>query len=539
MKTETKSMRRLSLPLSLGLRHYALTFLAGSALLAAAAIIGPAPASANPIQPSAAQPNAALPNPALTHATLNINVRDASFIGAPADGAPQSTAGLGANRAGVEFTARQVTHIGGEAVNLLMLRGWELAAGLSAADAIAGTGVTLGAPTVTTTNAQGLATKNLPIGLYLVTETATPAGVVSGFPFLVTLPLTNPVGDGWLHDVWVYPKADDVTINKTVDVAGSYALGDTVTWTLTADIPRGPNPVTGFMIVDPIDARLSVSNVAVSLTGGPVTLIAAHFNTVQADGQVRVQFTPAGLAQLNAANLGATQQVQVVITTQVNSVGTGATGGIIENQAWLFPSTEAIANFTPGANPLVPGNPFPPIVSPTPDTRWGGVDVTKASALTGNGLVASYQVFRTEADARAGVNPVVVPGAALHPNGGSVWTTNAQGQVSIDGLRISEFGVPGTTGAAGNTAHAHAGFWLVEVLAPVGYELLAEPLFFHVNNIVDGVADIQIVNVPANAGFLLPLTGGEGARNFAGAAALIGMAGIGGLVARRRKTATA
>ena len=482
--------------------------------------------------PPAQAVNPALPNPAYTHVTLNISNRDATYIGGAADGAQLGYAGhLGGPRAGTEFTARRVTHVGYEAVNLLTLRGWELANYLTVPQAVAGTGLTLGAPVSTTTNYQGFASKHLPIGLYLVTETRTPAGVVPGFPFLVTLPLTNPAGDGWLHDVWVYPKADAVSIDKTVDVAGAYALGDTITWTILADIPRGPNPVTGFMVVNPLDSRLSVTDVNVILTGGPVMLNTASFNVAQDNSQVRVQFTPGGLEQLNAPNLGGAQQVQIIITTAVT--GTGATG-IIPNQAWLFPSAESIANFTPGQNPNVPANRFPPVVSPLPDTRWGGIDLHKRSAATHAGLVASYQIFRTQADARAGRNPLVVHGAPLHPKGGSVWTTNTQGHVAISGLRLSQFGVAGTAGATGNTAHAHQGFWLVEVLAPVGYELLPEPLFFHVNHVVDGNVDLRIANVPANAAFALPLTGGAGARNFAAIALLVGAVGIGALALRRK-----
>lgn len=54
---------------------------------------------------------------------------------------------------------------------------------------------------------------------YLIVETDTPAYVTtSTAPFCVDLPMTNPTGDGWMADVYVYPKnyttRGTVTLNK-------------------------------------------------------------------------------------------------------------------------------------------------------------------------------------------------------------------------------------------------------------------------------------------------------------------------------------
>lgn len=74
---------------------------------------------------------------------------------------------------------------------------------------------------VGTTDAEGIATLNkdirnesstgLPLGLYLVVETQSPASVTTRCkPFLVSVPMTRigttKPGEEWLYDVHVYPK---------------------------------------------------------------------------------------------------------------------------------------------------------------------------------------------------------------------------------------------------------------------------------------------------------------------------------------------
>ena len=68
--------------------------------------------------------------------------------------------------------------------------------------------------------------ENLPIGLYLVEETAAPAQIVDhSANFLVSIPMTNEAGDDWIYDVIANPKNvavyGGVTLKKFGKVAGS------------------------------------------------------------------------------------------------------------------------------------------------------------------------------------------------------------------------------------------------------------------------------------------------------------------------------
>lgn len=73
------------------------------------------------------------------------------------------------------------------------------------------------------TDANGETTfSSLPLGIYLVVETTTPAAVTTPVkPFLVSVPMTTSDGSDWLYDVHVYPKNETtyggVTLKKTGD----------------------------------------------------------------------------------------------------------------------------------------------------------------------------------------------------------------------------------------------------------------------------------------------------------------------------------
>lgn len=72
------------------------------------------------------------------------------------------------------------------------------------------------------TDASGVAKfENLPLGLYLVVETTSPA-IVTGpcDPFLISVPMTTD-GDDWLYDVHVYPKNKTTYGGVTLEKKGN------------------------------------------------------------------------------------------------------------------------------------------------------------------------------------------------------------------------------------------------------------------------------------------------------------------------------
>ncbi|MBP5801136.1 SpaH/EbpB family LPXTG-anchored major pilin [Microbacterium maritypicum] len=435
-----------------------------------------------------------------------------SGTGQPGDGALTDTTGL-TPLPGVTFQVQQVNTI-----DLSTNAGWAEASALSgvfdAADAensITGAGYTLGAGSSQVTNAAGEAAfTGLPVGLYLVQETGYPAGVTPAAPFLITVPLTDPNNqNAWLYDVHVYPKNAVTAAEKTVTDSASIQLGDIVTWTITADIPNVAT-IDGFKIVDPLDAKLDLMSTTVELSGGRVLLPADYTVTFdEATNTVTVEFTAAGLLKL-AAN----SDVSVVVTldTAVNTIGE------ISNQALIYPNA---ASFD-----IAPGQPGGPVVTNSPETKWGAFTIKKTDG-TNTLQGAQFQVFTSAADAAAQTNPVELGGQ-------TTFDVDAEGGLTLYGLRYSDF-ANNQTVAAGEAGFIQ--YFLVETKAPDGFELLAEPIEFAVTAATTAAGvDLEVVNVPSNAGFILPITGGTGT----GLLYLVGFALITGgaifmIVTRRRK----
>lgn len=482
---------------------------AGIAATAAAMILGlgfAAPASAAPL----VDPDA------IGSITIHKLEAPETPTGLPNNGTQVDTTGL-TPLPGVEFQVRPVSGI-----DLATNSGWSAASALADAfdasdpdGSIAAAGHALGAGTTLVTDAAGEAVfSGLPVGLYLVEETSAPAGVTPSAPFLISVPLTDPDNlDAWLYDVHVYPKNAITTATKTVEDADAVELGDEVSFTITADIPN-VDPIDGFRIVDVLDPKLDYVAAAVTLADGTTITEGTDYTIVHdvATNTVTVDFTAAGRAIL-AAN-PATQVVVDIVTT-VNTVGE------IANQALVYPNA---ASFD-----IDPGQPGGPTITPEVETRWGSITIEKvgegAGALTG----AVFQVFTSAADAATQTNPVTLGGSTEFE------VVNTDGTLTIAGLRYSDF-ANGVAVAPGDVGYLQ--YYLVEVQAPDGYELLAEPIEFTITAATTAAGiDLTVTNVPHNGGFQLPFTGGTGS----GLLYLVGLGLIAGgivfLVVRRRRSA--
>lgn len=92
----------------------------------------------------------------------------------------------------------------------------------------------------TGTTASGVLTfSDLPVGIYLVVETSSPAKVTKkAEPFLVSVPMTNSIQAGWNYDIHVYPKnkttKGGIKLKKT-DASGN-PLTKSVSFVLQSDL---------------------------------------------------------------------------------------------------------------------------------------------------------------------------------------------------------------------------------------------------------------------------------------------------------------
>lgn len=400
--------------------------------------------------------------------------------------------------ADVTFSLRQVPGI-----DLSTNAGWQAASDLTVAGAATATsGVS---PLVGTTGADGVVRfADLPLGVYLVTETDYPAGAAPAAPFLVTLPLTHPTSlSSWLYDVHVYPKNVVTGATKTVEDADDIKVGDTITWTITGDIPNGGR-TDGYVITDQLADQLAYDRTSVSLSDGTAVLEGTHYTVTSVSGLVTIRFTEAGLDLLAAHD---TARVVVELDTVVTAIGE------ISNTATVFPNLSAIDS----------GN---GVTTPPSVTKYGNATALKVdpdgTVLAG----ARFEVYPTLADAQAGTNAIVIDGQ-------SSWVSGTDGVLTISGLRYSNFrdGVE----IADRSQWTH--YYLAEVEAPAGFELLAQPIEFDVTS-GDTAVDLTIENVRSNAGFQLPLTGANGTAMIVLAGGLLLTGSVLLAVRSRRQTAS-
>ena len=55
--------------------------------------------------------------------------------------------------------------------------------------------------------------EDLPLGLYLIAQVGEVEGYYPIDPFIVTIPMTNPEGTGWIYDIDASPKAEEAPIS--------------------------------------------------------------------------------------------------------------------------------------------------------------------------------------------------------------------------------------------------------------------------------------------------------------------------------------
>lgn len=468
---------------------------------------------------------------------------------------------------GIGFDAYPVTGI-----DLTTAAGWEAAAALSVDDFFAAGEVKnennlistgLGAAVNGVTDDGGTATfADLPAGVYLVVEKANQSfegqALAPSQPFLVTVPMTNQAGTDWLDTVHVYPKnqvlegatktvgPDPVASGEgVVNLTGS-SVGELINYQIAATIPAtGQNGLSAFTFTDKLPAELGApQNVTVSIDG--TELDAADFTsenwTVTDAGErhvLHVQLTQAGLAK-------ATAGAPVVLSFDTEVLSTPS--GTLDNDAW---TSVTDPNLEVGEDPEAPGeNPGTPSTS-NARSIYGQINITKTGsddnedgtpdALAG----ATFELHRCEADGSIVGNPIQVGGATTFTTSDGT-DEGTLGEVSISGIHLANLSTTadGTNNFTDLWATQGTQFCLEEIAAPDGYSLLPAPVMvnpftYDADTIELVVADQEISNIGINAGFTLPLTGGNGFWVIVGAGViLLVMAGGYYVIARNRSEST-
>ena len=172
-------------------------------------------------------------------------------------------------------------------------------------------------------------------------------------------------------------------------------------------------------------------------------------------------------------------------------------------------------------------------------SKFGKVKITKVSAADTSAKLkgAEFEVYQCTPQSTPTKNFDSVDATLdtkLSPAGVTTYVTDANGEVTIDGLRNNDW--------ANNAKVANPGWYcLVETKAPEGFELQTRPIAFQLletNSAADNhyTLETTVKDAPHNGGFRLPITGaaGVGVLIVAGSALVIGAGAI-AIANRRRK----
>ena len=470
--------------------------------------------------------------------TIHKYVKDATNGTTEGNGL-EDTSNHGTPLANAKFSVERLTNI-----DLTTQAGWEK---LASYDGNVAAAKNDGVDTAVAkkTDADGLAKfDGLTLGAYVVTETETPAGYVGSKPFIITVPMTHPTDlNKWVYDVHAYPKNSKAGVEKTVKDDTTPAIGSPISYTIKSDVPAA-EALDYYDVVDQYDKRVELPEAGVTLkivdgkTGEVALVKDTDYKLISADGTDgktkfwTAEFTAAGRQKLLDNRKDDTTKVQMDLVGTVKDKVEN--DGLFKNKAILLPNAPS-NGWTPGSGEVPPPDyPNSEVVS-----KFGKVKITKVSAKDTAAKLqgAEFEVYQCTPQSTPTENFESVDATLdkkLSPAGTSTYTTDANGEVTIDGLRNNDW--------ENNEAVTNPGWYcLVETKAPEGFELQTRPIAFQVlqtNSTADNeyTLNTTVKDVPKNGGFNLPLTGAAGIGVLIGAGALlVGGSGAIALANKRRK----
>lgn len=391
---------------------------------------------------------------------------------------------------------------------------------------------------------------NLELGVYLVKETVTPAGVIASNDFIVSIPMTIKDDSGvqsWVYDVTATPKNTvfSGTIGKTVEAApGSVIrpdannpdangdpnktvnIGTELKYTIAATLPTNfygtdGKTYTQYDIVDEASTGLTVDTTSIVVTNtttNEVLVLNDDYKVTVAGQKFTVSLVDSVSKTAISDKYSAGDEITITYSAVVNEEA--VPGVVLENNVWVdydYEGSDGPGKQDPDPDPEKPDLYTYSHALVKVNDGTAALDGAKFNLKDPDGkfikLNATNDGWTTttvEADAYVFVSGAVsplVPNGAAHP-----------GFIEFYGLAVGDY-------------------TLTEIEAPDGYSLLDQPVKVTLSkestvtqqNSGYDVAEAddyttKVINV---AGWTLPGTGGAGIYVFIiGGIALIGAAMI-------------
>ena len=379
--------------------------------------------------------------------------------------------------------------------------------------------------TSATTNASGTATINdLPKGVYLVVEQTNLNISTQSYPYIVSVPMTEEDGDGWISTVHSYPKnGKSIAIEKTLKSEPDVSIGDVATWEIKALTGDAVKESKQYIIKDNSITNLSSTVLEYSDTvtvkddkGNVVPTSNYNVGYDETTKELWITFNQAGRNYIADFDY-----VVATIKTKVNKNILNATDRITSNNATLFFQNrfDDVHTYQDSA-----------------DIHTAGIKVTKTNSKSQKLSGAKFQIASSEANAKEGrflkktsSGDVVDYGETGYANA-NTWelTTGSNGEVLFDGI----------DNTSGISSLTYKSYYLIETKAPTGYELYGSPIEAKFTSSVTADNNYLLaVSVNDEKIPILPKTGQNGNRViYAIAFGVLVLIIIGVLVAYKRKS---
>lgn len=355
-----------------------------------------------------------------------------------------------------------------------------------------------------TTGEYGTASfSGLPLGIYLVEETKAPNGIVTGAPFIVSIPMVNEASDAWNYDVVAYPKNTETKTEKTVKDADKN-IQDEYTYTINADAPTWGEgkKLTAFRFEDQLDQRLNFQEVT-EVKAGNTALQAGDYTVnkpAENGNKLVVTLTEKGLAKVKSGD-------KMSLTFGVKRKEVGDTTELKNKAEVIFNNPNTGNEVKNETNEVV--------------TYHGKLKVVKKDGKENNKVLqgAEFELYQCTSAADLG-NKIKI-------NNVDKWTTGEDGTFTIDGLHVTDYEDDK------QVAPVTKKFCLQETKAPAGYAKLDKPVeidFTRENIAQTGEGDDEVTLVSKIDNLKqdtpnLPMTGGMGVGILAALGAAILAAG--------------
>lgn len=285
-----------------------------------------------------------------------------------------------------------------------------------------------------------VAFENLDLGIYLVEETEAPDGIVTGAPFIVSVPMVNEASDAWNYDVIAYPKNTETKTEKTVKDADKH-IQDGYTYTINADAPTWGEgkSLTAFRFEDQLDQRLDFQKVTEVKAGDTVLKTGDYEVNTPADNNNKliVKLTDQGLQKVKSGD-------KLSLTFEVKRKEVGNTTELTNQADVIFNNPNTGNEVKNKTNEVV--------------TYHGKLKVVKKDGKEAGKVLegAEFELYQCTSKDDLG--------AKLTVKEQDKWTTGADGTFTIDGLHVTDF--------ADNAQVTDVKkFCLRETKAPAGYAL--------------------------------------------------------------------